>query len=207
MFTEVVTCFLLAAALSFAGSLQPGPVNLAVIGTAYNNGFRPSLWFALGGALPELIYSAAAIACAGTLQPDSTVSRVLHAAAIPVLFAGGIMLWLKKENNPAEPRQRNGSLLLSGFILGAMNPMLFAFWFITCHYLQSNRVVSISGPLNSTAFVAGTAAGAFLLLLLLAWLAEQQRTQLTRIFGKKLNRFTGAAFIIFAIAETIRFFF
>lgn len=206
MFTEVITCFIVAAALSFAGSLQPGPVNLAVIGTAYRNGFRHSLWFALGGALPELIYSAAAIACAGTLQPGSGLSQLLRAIAIPLLFAGGIMMWTKKETQPVAHKQRSGNLLLSGFMLGAMNPMLFAFWFITCHYLQSNGIISISGTFNSAAFVAGTAAGAFLLLLLLAWLVQQQHARLTRLFGKRLNRFIGAAFIIFALTETVRFF-
>jgi threonine/homoserine/homoserine lactone efflux protein len=206
MFTEVLTCFLVAAALSFAGSLQPGPVNMAVIGTAYRNGFRPSLWFALGGALPELIYSAAAIACAGSLQPDSRISLLLRGIAIPVLFAGGIMLWMKKENQQAAPKQHKSKLLLSGFMLGAMNPMLFAFWFITCHYLQSNGIVSISGTFNSAAFIAGTAAGAFLLLLLLAWLVQQQHSRLTQVFGKRMNRLIGAAFIIFALTETVRFF-
>ena len=206
MFTEVITCFIIAAALSFAGSLQPGPVNLAVIGAAYRNGFRSSLWLALGGALPEVIYSAAAIACAGTLQPDSALSQVLRGIAIPVLFACGIIMWMKKETQPAAQKQRNSNLLLSGFMLGAMNPMLFAFWFITCHYLQSNGIVSISGAFNSAAFIAGSAAGAFLLLLLLALLVQQQHTRLSRLFGKRLNRFIGAGFIIFAITETVRFF-
>lgn len=206
MFTEVLTSFLVAAALSFAGSLQPGPVNMAIIGTAYRNGFRPSLWFALGGALPELVYCAAALACAGSLQPGSWPSQVIRGISIPVLFAGGILMWYKKEKDTAEPKKQNSRLLLSGFLLGAMNPMLFAFWFIACHYLQSNRLVSISGTISSASFVAGSAAGAFLLLLLLAWLVQQQRIQLTRFFGKKLNRIIGAAFIIFAFVETFRFF-
>lgn len=54
---EAILLFCISAFASFLGSLQLGPVNLAVIQKTLNKGIKLAFFLAAGGCLPEFIYS------------------------------------------------------------------------------------------------------------------------------------------------------
>ena len=54
--------FAIAFVASLLGSLQAGPVNLAVLHTTLRQGQRAGLRVAVGGSLPELLYAGLAAA-------------------------------------------------------------------------------------------------------------------------------------------------
>ena len=57
----MLTVFLVVSVISFVGSIHPGTVNLAVVQTTLGHSRRAGLYLALGGSLPELVYSLLAV--------------------------------------------------------------------------------------------------------------------------------------------------
>ena len=62
--------FITVAAISFVGSIQIGLVNLAVMQTTLYRSCSAGMLVAIGGCLPEFIYSFIALKCVVFLQEN-----------------------------------------------------------------------------------------------------------------------------------------
>ena len=98
MAIELFYLFVLSSLISFVGSLQPGPVNLSVIHASYSQNFKTALLVAIGGALPELIYSAAALCCSYVFIAHPALSKLLHSLNALILVAAGITILFQRNS-------------------------------------------------------------------------------------------------------------
>lgn len=205
MIADVTGCFLLAAVVSFVGSLQPGPVNMAVMNVSYHAGFRPALWMAVGGAIPEVLYCAAAFGGSLFLFREKEFACWLSVISVPVFLLAGIRIWRRSGNVKQEKHAGIKHYpLFSGFLLGLLNPMLFAFWLLAINFFTQAGWAELDMFSNRLAFTLGTATGAFLLLLMLAWLVERRRNSITFFSRGRVDKIIGATFIIFAFTAAFR---
>ncbi len=189
--------FLLVCLISFAGSIHPGTVNLAVVQTTLSQNRRAGLWLAFGGSLPEIAYSALAAGGLMLIPTDSGWCVVLLYAPIPILLGAGIASFRQK---PVVLNQEVASgtsfPFWRGVALAGTNPQLLPFWSAVWLYLSSHRLVPMGHGASQWVFALGTSVGAFALLVGVALLADRQRQQILQYLnGRWINRLTGGAFI------------
>ena len=198
---ELMYLFALAALISFVGSLQPGPVNLSVIHASYSQNFRTGLLVAIGGALPELIYSAAALWLSCLFIAHPLLSTVLHWSNAIVLTVVGLLILVGKTERREKKQQKVANSLFSGFLMGFFNPMLFTFWLLISNSLQNEHFIYLNGTIQRVFFIAGTFAGALLLLVLLAFAAAKKRAILLDRYSNFLNKLIGIILLLLAVHE------
>ncbi len=203
--------FILVSLISFLGSIHPGTVNLAVIQTTLSQSRRAGLWLALGGSLPELFWSSVAAGGLMLLPMQSAWTSWLAYAPIPVLLGAGVMAFRQKPVVFADVTTQGqpavGALIpfWKGVVLGGSNPQLLPFWSAVWLYLSGSMLVPVGQPGSLWVFATGTAAGAFGLLGLVAWLANRKRQQVLHyLSGRWLNRLTGGLFVGMALWQFIR---
>ncbi|MEZ0486357.1 LysE family translocator [Fibrella aquatica] len=200
--------FLLVSAISFAGSIHPGSVNLAVVQATLSQSRRAGLWLALGGSLPEVVYSALAAGGLMLIPADSRWWIVLIYLPIPVLLLAGVASFRQK---PLVLNQQTDSSTLApfwkGVVLAGTNPQLIPFWSAVWLYLSSTRLVSVGDSASQWAFALGTSAGAFALLVVVAFLTHWQRYRIVSYLnGRLLNQLAGGAFIGMALWQAVKVF-
>ncbi|CCH53665.1 hypothetical protein BN8_02778 [Fibrisoma limi BUZ 3] len=203
--------FLIVCVISFAGSLHPGTVNLAVLQTTLSQNRRAGLWLALGGSLPEIGYSALAAGGLMLIPMNSGWTMFLTIAPIPVLLGAGVAAFRQKPvlltTSPVSPPALP---FWKGLALGGTNPQLLPFWSAVWLYLSQvtigSRMLVPAGQVGSQlVFALGTAVGAFGLLVSIVWLADRQRYRIVRyLSGPWINRLTGSLFIGMALWQVVQ---
>ena len=203
--------FLIVCVISFAGSLHPGTVNLAVLQTTLSQNRRAGLWLALGGSLPEIGYSALAAGGLMLIPMNSGWTMFLTIAPIPILLGAGVAAFRQKPVLLTTSSVRSLSLpFWKGMALSGTNPQLLPFWSAVWLYLSQvtvgSRMLVPAGQVGSQlVFALGTAVGAFGLLVSIVWLADRQRYRIVRyLSGPWINRLTGSLFIGMALWQVIR---
>lgn len=198
--------FLIVSIISFAGSIHPGTVNLAVVQTTLSQSRRAGLWLALGGSLPEIGYSALAAGGLMLLPMNSNWTTLLTYAPIPVLLGAGIAAFRQKPVVLNAITTSGVSFpFWKGMALGGANPQLLPFWSAVWLYLGGQMLIPTGQPGSQWVFALGTAAGAFALLVGVVWLADWQRQRIVRYLnGPWINRLTGGLFIGMALWQMVR---
>ena len=199
-----ILAFIMAAAISFWGSLQLGPVNVCVIQTALSQGKRQALIVATGGALPEIFYASLAVWGANIIEQYPIILNLFGWLVITLLLGSGIYYFFKPyQEKMIKPSA--GAGFMKGFMLAIFNPQLFPFWLAVLVYIKG-YVDFRNGSLISpyVTFVIGTCVGAWLLLFLFTKLAISYKEKLTKILRSNLNKIVGSLFIILALIELIR---
>lgn len=198
--------FLATAAISFVGSLQLGPVNLIVIQSVLKRNLQAGLWMALGGCLPEMIYSAAAVGAGMWLEQNPGVWKVLEWSAVPLLLVIGILIFFTPNRSiKLEKEQKQSFSFLKGLTLGLLNPQLFPYWLIMLVQFGMYKALRVQTRLEQIAFVLGTAVGALGLLMGAAYLTSHFRESLLeRLESFNFNRFLGFLFILLAVGQLLK---
>lgn len=203
----MLTLFILVSIISFAGSLHPGTVNVAVAQTTLSQSRSAGLWLALGGSLPEFAYGGLAAGGLMLLPKNADWMEWLAYAPIPVLLGAGIAALYQKpvELNQA-PTASARLPFWKGLALAGINPQLLPFWSAVWLYLSANMLIPDHSA-SQWIFALGTSAGAFGLLAGVVWLSHRQRERITRYLnGFWLNRLTGGFFIGMALWQFVRVF-
>jgi threonine/homoserine/homoserine lactone efflux protein len=199
----IIICFVVAAVISFIGSLQLGPVNLCVIHTAINSNFKSSLMVALGGCLPEIIYASIAFFATEYLLQFKLLVFVFQLFSIALFLCFGVFSFFKI-NKKANKQNVANSFFIKGFLLGIANPMLITFWLSIILFLNQTSYVYLHTTSVKIAFIFGTAVGAFLLLYSFAIFIRKNRTFFSESATQKLNKTIGILFIILAIIQFLK---
>lgn len=210
---NAVFVFIATSIISFVGSVQLGPVNLSVIRHTLEKDFRTGLLVASGGCVPELIYSSLAIWGVEFIGRHESFFKIFELIVIPVFLGLGIFNYLKKEKNgttdtdaPLSLPTKSGSFL-KGFTLGMLNPQLFIFWFTSLVYINSFKFMEINNTYSKVSFVVGTAAGAFILLLIIASVTHRKKAFITKSLSKyNINKIVGIIFIVLAAVQAYNFY-
>ena len=186
----VILLFFLTALISAYGSLQLGPVNGAVLRYCFRAEFRAATWLALGGCLPELLYSGLAIWGWNYLVAYEDLLRQLQWALIPVFAVLGLRMLLiarkqkKLSISESAPKEEKSLPLLEGLWLGLLNPQLPLFWISMLAFYSGTMGISPSSLPEKIAFVLATASGAFGLLCLLIQFSRRQQKRLEQFASR-----------------------
>ena len=196
--------FILVSAISFAGSVHPGTVNLAVVQVTLSQNWRAGLWLALGGSLPEIAYCILAAGGVALLPMSMNWHSILTYAPIPVLLGAGISSFRHQSPaiNTSTQAGKDRSPFWKGVLLGGTNPQLLPFWSAVWLYLSGQMLVGQRG--SQWVFALGASFGAFTLLVAVVWLANRQRATLARLLNVRwMNRLTGWLFIGMAVWQLV----
>lgn len=201
--TEVLLYAALAAVISFAGSLHLGPVNIAVIRACLHRGRRAATFIALGGALPEILYSTIAMASANYLSHDAALWLYFKRATIGVLAIIGLVLLFRRSAMEPQPQQtrRADTDLGLGLLLGVLNPMQLPFWLLIISYLDNFNIVVKSSYTAQISFVIGTSLGGFAALYMLARFTDQKRAYIFERFSHNYNQILGGLLLLVAALQ------
>lgn len=202
--SESLAILALTTLISFVGSIHPGPVNLAVVHATLSRNFKTGVWVALSGTLPEIIYTLVALQSQVFLAKHQAVFQTLEVAIIPFFLTIGLFSFFK---TPVRREATNHSTqsveALQGFLGGLFNPQLLPFWVVFLIYLNSHFSLNTFGAKFS--FVFGAALGAFLILVLFAYLAERYQTTLYRFLHRyPMNKLIGSFFIGMSLYQTFK---
>ena len=204
---QTLLIFLFVSAISFAGSLQAGVVNVSVVRTVLSKDLKSALWLAVGGCLPEMLYAVLAILGGMTIQENPWLMRGLGFFTIPVFLGLGLYQLLPGKQAGAWQQtdpQAQKAVFWKGLGLALLNPQLLLFWFGVFVYVSQN-VFPINTFSKQAAFVCGTAAGAFGLLTLLALATDRYRSRIEKWLGRySFNKITGWLFIGLACWGVLR---
>ena len=204
MVPEFFLSFLLASVISFIGSLQPGPVNLYVIYAGLHKDRRSAFRLAIGGVIPEIIYSAMAMYITLQIKEMEVVQGFIKVLTIPFLLITGILMWRKEKKETQIAGDVTSFPLLKGFLAGGMNPMLLPFWVFVLYQTRQHQVLSLNDHFSKAGFIAGTASGAFILLLLLVIYTEKISQKSVHFSKIAFNKLLGIIFLTLALIEFLR---
>lgn len=201
----MLTLFAVVSIISFAGSLHPGAVNVAVAQTTLRQSRSAGLWLALGGSLPEFAYGGLAAGGLMLLPKGSGMGAWLAYAPIPVLLGAGIAAFYQKPMELSQPLGVQSRLpFWKGLALGGTNPQLLPFWSAVWLYLSANMLIPAHAA-SPWIFALATSTGAFGLLVAVVWWSHRQRERFGRYLnGRWLNQLTGSLFIGMALWQLAR---
>ena len=197
--------FVLVALISFAGSIQPGPLNLAVIHTALGTNSGKAVLVAFGGVIPEIIYSAIALWFSVNFLSSEWIGNLLQGTSIAFFLIAGLYLFFKTQKiNTSNVTTHRGNFFLFGLMSGLFNPLLFAFWLMVLTVFQSMNYWDMSELLNRIAFITGPAIGAFGFQYLMIRIIALKRTAIFKLIPLHPSRLTGIVFISLALWEAVK---
>lgn len=204
---KTILIFVATFAVSFAGSVQLGPVNLAVIQASLNRSFNVALWLALGGCLPEIAYAWIALKSVHFFEQYPDIQSIISTALIPIFVLIGIFTLQKKPSNQTiqQPKYGKRISVMKGFLLALLNPQLLPFWAVILMYFNGFSFLKISTLSHQVAFLLGTALGALGILVVFAFVAHRQKERLLQyIQPRRVNQIIGWIFIGLAIIQAIK---
>lgn len=199
----ILAYFLFAFATSFFGSMQPGPVNLSVLHSCLNKQYEKAFNVAIGGSVPELIYSFLALVFAHKLDAY-TVQLQAFASVVAILFivVGGVIYFMKPKQRVSDAKESKSGFA-TGFLISIVNPQLILFWIgiIAAMNLQHFDLVN-SGLYSQAAFSIGTGVGAFMLHYLLIVLVKKYSASRTVYLIKSYgNKMIGLMLILMGLVQ------
>ncbi len=177
-----------------------GPVNIAVIDTAYRHHFKRAIAVALGGAIADMFYALVGILWFGPLvktRPD--IPPILFALSGVALILYGIITLRSKPADPSKAvdKNTNDSYFWSGFGLGIalilLNPSTLLAWvvFLGSWMADVNQAGGIAAAV-------GIGVGSFAWFSFVAFLAHRGKSFLQKK-ATTINRVVGLFLVGFGI--------
>ncbi|MBC7390044.1 MAG: LysE family transporter [Opitutaceae bacterium] len=208
----MIGAFIFAFALSFVGSLPPGPGNLAVLHTVLNKNTRAGLWVAFGASIPEIPYSFLAVLAVQYVSAFKSFNLVLEIITASVLLIMGIytLFFQSKKETNLDKQSKAESFQFhpfwKGFIIAVFNPMLVAFWLITSKMADNLGWLDPHKIGDKAAFVLGTAVGAGVLLVCVAFFTRLIRDKITQKTITLINKSIGIMFLVLFLVHGVKLF-
>lgn len=186
-----------------------GPVNIAVIDTAYRHHFKRAIAVALGGALADMLYALIGILWFGPLvKTRPHIPPILYAFSGVALIVYGFMILRSRPVGPRseEDEQGNGAYFWSGLALGfaliIFNPSTLLAWVVFFGTWMAGV-----GKMNGVAAAIGIGAGSFVWFSIVAILASRGKRFL-QAKAMLLNRVIGLfllGFGVYSIGKAVHY--
>jgi threonine/homoserine/homoserine lactone efflux protein len=192
--------FVAAFIISFAGSIPPGTINLTVIQLGLEKRINIAWRFAFAASLVEYPYAWIAVKFENLIVSSPVITTNLKLiSALVLIILGIINVWPSK--SPGISKFSNSGYR-RGILLGIFNPLAIPYWLFITVYLRGQNWIEISSGVHLHAYLLGVFAGAFLLLIVLAYLSKKVITGLTRFpWIKKIPGFLLLALGMYALIE------
>lgn len=202
IFKGIVTGFIL--------SFMIGPVFFMLLETSIVKGIRAALAFDVGVLLSDIIYISIVFFFLSEVTAAIAENRnILTIIGGVILIIFGVTTSLKKQQGKLntdfislvhQPRDY-GVLMLKGFFLNFLNPMVLFYWFAVLT-LDTESVAS--GGWEALSFIAVILLTFFSIDVLKIAGAKKLRIFITPSLLKRLNLILGSILIIFGIVLIIR---
>ena len=79
--------------------------------------------------------------------------------------------------------------------------MLFTFWLFVISYIQNRHLAHLVSFGEQLAFIIGTSVGAFLLLMLFAYVAHKKKNFFQKQVSSVANKIIGSIFLLLSLNE------
>lgn len=200
---EIVSFLLylgLAMAISFAGALPLGIVNLSVVDITLREDFRAGLQISLGATLIEVVQFLLALFI-GFMVLDYLESHLWVKVLSVGLFAGiGLIFILKKQQPKTSCPRWKMPHFVKGLGLALINPQAIPFWVFAIAGLQAAHLIMLDTMTQFELvfwFVVGVAAGKLLALVMFGALSIRIADRVS-VLSQHMNRVI--AIVMFLIA-------
>ena len=204
----MLTYFLIGAAIGAVTGVPIGPVNVAVIDSAYRHNLRRAIAVGFGGAVADSLYAGLGILGIGPiLERYPHIPPILFGVSGLVLVVYGL---LTIRSQPVEPKVAavddsggpQKSHMASGFFLGValivMNPAAIVTWVVIVGSFMSGV-----GHVDGLAASAGVGVGSFAWFTFVAYLADHGK----RLLGAKaiwITRVVGILLVGYGLYSLVR---
>jgi len=197
--------FLLAFLFSFLGSIPPGTLNLTVLQLGLDKKINIAWRFAAAAALIEYPYAWLAVTFENYITESPVIlNNFKLISAIVMITLGGLNLWsTQKPTVFTEKFQESG--FRRGIILSILNPLAMPFWIAVTAYLSAQGWIALPNNSHLHFYLLGISLGAFVLLILVAYLAKQMVLLLKP--GSKIKLIPGIVLIVLGMYAFIDYLF
>ncbi len=201
----IIQVFLIAAIVSFIGSIPPGTLNILVLQLGLENKLKAAFRFAFAVAIIEYPYSWIAVEFEGWITQSPVVQENFKLLAAIVMTALGVIgLWsARKPTALASKFQQSG--FRRGLILSLLNPQAIPWWIGMTAYLKAQGWIALDTPWRLHSYVLGTAIGALALLALLALMANRLSSLLQH--NRVIKIIPGMVLLALGLMAFIQYFF
>jgi threonine/homoserine/homoserine lactone efflux protein len=199
---EVLITFLLAFFFSFVGSIPPATINLTVVQLGLEHKLSIAWRLSLAAALVEYPYAWIAAEFENLITASPVVVKNFQLITALVMLTFGT-LSLSSSNKPSKFSEKiNNSGFRRGLVLGVLNPLAIPYWIAMIALMKSQQWISLSTMWQLQSFLAGVSLGAFLLLILVGYLAKKIATQFQQsIWLKRIPGIVMLSLGIYALAN------
>ncbi len=202
--TFILLIFIFSCIISFVGSLQLGPVNIAVINSALYDNKKATYYIAIGGCIPEFIYCSIAVFANNYLLEYERLIFLFKIAFIIILIIVGFTIFFKKQSEVLSKKETTLNkkpiqYLFKGFLLAILNPQLLPFWMFIQVYFSSIPFLRIQSNLQKISYILGSGVGAFILLAFFIIIALKYRETILKYINNKYF-FKALSLLFFALA-------
>jgi threonine/homoserine/homoserine lactone efflux protein len=183
-------------------SLIIGPVFFALIQNSIENGFRHSIFMALGILLSDSIYVLISYFGVSFLAGNPYFNVILGYLGGSILIGFGVFSFVKKGmDRPStggvvsgKPKRRTG--FFKGLGLNGVNPFVLLFWVSVAGLVNLKENY---GSWDKAVYYVAVLVTVFAIDLLKAYLAETLSKYITASLMLKLNRTVAVLLVIFGI--------
>ncbi|MDX1476667.1 MAG: LysE family transporter [Saprospiraceae bacterium] len=195
--------FGLGMILSFIGSIPFGTINVATAETAIRQGFRASVWVAIGAALIEWIQALISLKFARILADSPVIGQVLTWASIPVFIGLAIYFYRRGNQPPARVKATRAQGFMKGVIVSSLNLLAFPYWIFYAIYLSSIELIDLDDNLLICVFSLGVLSGTILILLTYARIGIYASSKSGKVL-RYLAPTVATIFALLAVIQTVR---
>ncbi len=196
--------------VSYLSNIPPGFVNVKVIESSLFRGYKNATKVALGAAVAELTYAAAALITSVYIQKFPVLVFVLGVFITCFLFFLAYRYFTGKSyaeqiedskiDFKDDKKKRNNYFY--GLGVGMLNPQMFPYWFF--FFTLTLPIYPIQYESSYYIAIIGAVTGGFALLWTYALLAAKYRKQIFSVFAKyPINKYVGWMFLVLAVTKIV----
>lgn len=205
---EILIGIICGVLLSLLFSL--GPAFFSLIQNSIHHGFKKAISFAAGVSLSDILIVMLMLTVLSNLSFDD-FTAILHNVYVSIIgsvatavFA--ILTWRSKVKKAAVPGSRvkfrvehvthHWQLLLSGFLLNVLNPLIWIYWLSIITFISAEMSLSVT---ERYLFFIGMLVAVFGTDILKCRLAAMLQHWFTARIMNNFNRVTGCVLMVFSI--------
>lgn len=201
----MVQAFLVAFGFSFIGSIPPGTINLTILQLGLEKKINIAWKFAFAASIMEYPYAWIAVKFANLILSNPAIVKNMHLIAGLVMIVLGTMnLWASTRSTSLSVRFSNSGFR-KGLVLGILNPLAIPYWIAMTAYFKTQQWIDLSSTLTLHSYLTGVFMGAFLILIIIAYLANRLADLFTH--SKLLKKIPGATLLVLGAYSLVQWFF
>jgi len=170
---NLLQTFLIAFFFSFLGSIPPGTLNLSMLRLGLEHKMNIAWRFAIAAALVEYPYAWLALLFEDWITSSPAIVNNFKLITAVVMIILGILTLHASSKPLKQMKDVRESGFMKGLLLGILNPLVLPFWIGITAYLKNQGWIIFSTQWEVHSYLFGISLGAFVLLILVAYLARK----------------------------------